>query len=347
MNGVGTCSFYLKLVYFFNNLQLFTRNKMRNVTMTKEMQMMIDFEELCWKCTEDSIAKAKLLINTVDPVWAKHLVCFAVPNHRIFSWKLLGDLFEVFPDHSVPLYDTEFIHYLIVRGLLNNPQTHQLSLIHQNSFKTKEEYEQQVIPNTIEYIIKRDDVPSLSFYLSNHPDINLILTTVKVLGNVYSLINFAAFCGSLNTVKYLMIQGCSVDNKTLECAIQSGNEELIEFLVTKHIVFNKMLFAALVNHRNKIARWLIDSYHCEEDIYLPDLIQIFNTEMFINFIKTGRDVNEKNYMNMTALMVAAVQNNITLARYLISVGADRYHCDEVGQMAYHYATNEEMKSLLY
>ena len=312
----------------------------------RDFRAMLNFENYCWECTEDSVKKAKELIPFVDPIWAHHLVCYAVANHRLFHWDLIADIFSGFPEHHVKNFGSQFICYLYKKGLVTEDEVSS-TISSSESLLTIREYEEKVAPKTLEWYIKKDDVPSLTYYLTNHPDVNVVLQQVTVYDTIYTLPNFAAFCGSLNVLKFLMVQGCVVDQETVKYAVASGNEDIIEFLVSKRYNFDNMLFYAIVNHHNDIAKWLMDNYHCEKNIFLPDCIQLFNTEMFLFIMdEKNKNVNEKNYYTMTPLMIAAVQNNIPLCKFMLSIGANIYCSDDLGQMAIDLATTDEMRALL-
>ena len=312
----------------------------------RDFQVMLDFENYCWECTEESIQKAKELIAYVDPFWAHHLICYAVANHRLFHWKLLADLFSSFPHYQVKEFTNQFVCYLYKKGILSKDEVNS-SISSCETLLSVEQYEEKVEPETLEYYIKNDDLQSLTFYLSNHPDLNLVLAQVVMYETNYSLTNFAAYCGSLNVLKFLIVHNCVVDEVTIQNAVSGGNEELIEFLVSKHYSFDNMLFYAIANHHNSIARWLIENYHCENTIFLPDCIRLFNTEIFLFYMQEkNKNVNEKNYYTMTHLMIGVVQNNIALCRFILSIGASIYCTDDLGQMAIDFAPTNDMRDLL-
>ena len=158
------------------------------------------------------------------------------------------------------------------------------------------------------------------------------------------LTNFICYCGSVNIIKYLLINDYVFTRNDIEYTVRGGSEAIIELLQSNDYQFHGCFAIAIRYHKNNVARWLYENYHSHVDT-LPYYIQFFNTEMFFFFFKS-EEINQTNHLNETSLHYASRHNSITLVKFLILKGADKTIKDENGNTSYDVAPTNEMKVLL-
>ena len=181
--------------------------------------------------------------------------------------------------------------------------------------KSIEYYEHPIHENTPEWFIFKDD-PKCFLTYANLNNINISLGEL-IINNIYfSFMDFACYCPSLKTFKFLFLNGVKVTSNSILRTVQGGSEEIIHFLVGRNYSFNDKLSLAVAAHRNEVAKWLYENYH-ERTFALPCCVQYFNTEMFLFFYSQGFDLGEPSqHFQRTVLHYAAYVNHTILTKFL-------------------------------
>ena len=258
-------------------------NNFKNID--EEIEMKAAFENLIFDCTPETIEIAESMINNFNKSWVQNLILYA-GQKRIFKFKLLGDLFEKTLPFTVKSWEkTRFSEYLYARGLISEEDIERM--VEEGDFQPLplEEYEEPVKKDTIQEAILQDDVTSFVSHLSMISQENAISSLIfEVNGFKFTPINFACFCGSLNIIKYLLINNVSKAANFYVYAIYSGSEEVVEFLISQGYEMKLCLLASIQYHQNHLAKWLFENQD-KESYSVANCISYYNTEMLLFLIE--------------------------------------------------------------
>ena len=111
--------------------------------------------------------------------------------------------------------------------------------------------------------IKSDDINSLQNYV-NQPGFNLS-------NQLDSMIKYAAYFGSIQCFKYLVLNSEDLDSKDkilASCAIAGGNTEIIHILEQKQFSYESAINTAIFFHRYSITDWIIQHYSKANPSYI-------------------------------------------------------------------------------
>ena len=281
----------------------------------ENLETYTELENLIWECTDESLERAKDMMHLFDKKTVFKLI-FRVADFRIFSFKKLADLFEYCGETDIvfPIF-YQFSLYLYARGILK-----------ENNFDSREgppdsrdllplnKYENPVRANTLQFFVLSNDVKGLDAY-KGETELNGVF--FEVLGKPFSLPSFAAFCGSLDVLRYLRDNNAVFDEDITSFAIEGGSESVMQYLINEGFSFDYCLEIAIKWHHNEIAKKLIENNECE-DIELPLCIENFNTEMHRYFVeKKGRKVDEKPHYRRKFEMYLASHSNDILKEYIL------------------------------
>ncbi|KAK8847105.1 hypothetical protein M9Y10_019685 [Tritrichomonas musculus] len=92
------------------------------------------------------------------------------------------------------------------------------------------------------------------------------------------LIEYAAFFGSNDIIKYMVMNEVELTSNMWIYAIHSGNAELIKYLEDNHVsppekIINSILKESIKCHHNEIAKYIIDNLIKEEDLQNDNLYE--------------------------------------------------------------------------
>ena len=167
--------------------------------------------------------------------------------------------------------------------------------------------------NEINIILKNDDLESLQQFAAsqdfdfNQPSKPSIFELSMFCQTDPTIIQIAAFYGSVNCFKYLFLNGadntkCDDEGKTtVQFAIAGGKNEIIRILQRENFDFSGAANIATLYHRNEIFRWIYDTI--VNDVKFVDeghgtLLESScgsnNLEVFRFCMERGTDVNQKN-----------------------------------------------------
>ena len=162
----------------------------------------------------------------------------------------------------------------------------------------------------------------------------------KNFNNTYPLL-YAINDNDLEGVKFLLKNNAHIynsvnndygyyENTTLMYAIEKGNKDIVEALLSKKIPLNendgKELYLAVKDNKLEIAKLLIENKadvntRYDNKTYLMIAAENNNKEMAELLISKKADINTKVYDNKTALNYAFDNNNFEMYDYLKSKGA--------------------------
>lgn len=155
-------------------------------------------------------------------------------------------------------------------------------------------------------------------YAINDNDLEGVKFLIKNNAHIYNTIN--------NDYGYYE----DYENTTLMYAIEKGNKDIVEALLSKKISLNendgKELYLAVKDNKLEIAKLLIENKadvntRYDNKTYLMIAAENNNKEMAELLISKKADINTKVYDNKTALHYAFDNNNFEMYDYLKSKGA--------------------------
>ena len=311
------------------------------------IQKRIRIEELLFDLKSDHFSEIKTLVHILK----KNIVQQILQKSwsiNIFNYKIYGDLFAIlnFNDIIIPR-NIRFSHYLYVRSLITEKNFKNGCPPDKEELMDISDYENPIKSETLEWFIYTDDVKGfVNFITVNNIDINQKVK-IQINNELFDFISqFVCYCGSMNILKYCVINEIKIDEISSKSAIAGGNVECIEFLFQKGFSFNKTLGVAVLYHRNKIAMWLCENYK-DKYIRLTDSIICHNTEMLIYLINIAHwDINQQEILQRTCLHWTVENNDIVLTKYLLEKGIRKDIHDLYHLLPIDYCESDEIKILL-
>ena len=302
-----------------------------------------EFVELVIKSSDDSIEKAKNMINFFDPSIIESFLLF-ISAFKEFSYLKIGEIYIENRKRDDFIYKdlikSSFSKYLY----LKYPDFIKIrGNIGLKEYETIDYFENPIKSNKLAQIIQNDDINNFVSFCSTE-NINLSKHSINIIEMHFNVDQFACVCGSLNILKYLVINQIS-SNEIASTAIMGGNEEIIEFLVNQSVSFDGTLMIALWIHQNKLAKWIYENYK-NDDFSLPVCIFYYNYEMLFYFLANGFDINTQDLQKKTCLHYATIQSNSLVIQYLIEHGINKNIEDLSHNKAISYCQSEEIGKLL-
>ena len=300
--------------------------------------------------TDSEFDQIKSIIKRINPQWAIKVIVYA-QSINFFLIEQCAKLFQLLPCSLSYHFnqDDKFASYLYASGIITDEQFFDSPPQYAKDISTSPFEEDSIWP-----LIQRDDISMFLSYCSFHNispyDTNSYTIFVSNQLSEFNIVDFAAFSGASNILKYYILNSYQLEQSSIISAVRGGNEEIISLLASHGYSFEGMHFHAIDSHHNKLAIWLTEQYPKGLDsIHLTDIVQCFNTEMFLHFVNDLKiDINEQdNYIYVSSLMLLSEQNNIILVQYAIKdLHADTQLKDYSHRTALDYATSEEMKEFL-
>lgn len=146
----------------------------------------------------------------------------------------------------------------------------------QNNFSTKKKGEND---DYLCKIIRYDNVKAFNDYtMKNNISLQSYIKESPYETNVFllkkneiKLVEYAAFFGSLNLIRYMNYRGVKLTSRMWEFAIHSRNTELIKYLEDKHVPpprnnYESILKESIKCHHNDIANYIILSLINEKEL---------------------------------------------------------------------------------
>ena len=305
------------------------------------MEEQIRLQNLVFDLNEENAEEIKRIIKKMDFHYVVNLFYFS-SNKNIFKFKILGDILAEYGKISdFPNQHNHFHKYLTYRGLIEN-----IDIESENCEEEIAKFEKPLENNKLLNAIFEDDVLTFSSLLETE-NVDISTNFFQINGTCFSPKEFAFFCGSLNIVKKMFLNGERITENMLTNAVKGGNEALIDFLQSKGFSFDFLLTDAIMYHNNSVAMWIYENYHNHQNI-LISCVLYYNTELLIYFLEEcGLNINAVSlFLNQSCLHIASSQNNYAVAKYLISEGINKELRDLHGHLAFDLSNNKAMQTLL-
>ena len=308
------------------------------------LEQRIYFENLIFSATEKDMDEIKSLINNFPKNWVQ---TFVSRTFTPFRYKILGDIFALTGKSVIKFNKYNPVsHYLFARKLINDDDFDEKGSPYQSDLKPIEVYEHPIEPGSIWDCVHSDNISSFVEYIEVH---NLDINTNEVVLNdwKFNIITLACFSGSINIVKYLMLNGMKIKNDAIGWAVSGGSEELMDFFSSKGFSFHHFLLNAIQFHHNSIARWLVENYN-DDFAKVMYCAMHFNTELLIFFVNDLKwHINDQDLKSRrTALHWAVMNNDLLETKFLLSKGADKNRKDYDLKKPIAYAKDEEIIKIL-
>ena len=248
-----------------------------------------------------------------------------------FSFKYSGDVWASLAPVKYKIYwSYDFLNYLCLRGLLDTEQI----VNNEYMFSTAEEYESMYKEGTVASIIKNDDLESFTFK-SSEPRFEE--TKITLFDKELSLIEFAAFCGSVKCFKYMFLNISTAEKhseKISSFAVKGGSLEIIEICAQNELSFSGCLKNAVKYHKNEIAQWIITNYG-DKELTLDYCIGSLNTIAIAYGLLNNLDIEELD--KMTPMIRCGWTGFYHVAKILVEKGAKIESIEGLGYTSLIYA----------
>ena len=225
----------------------------------EELNQIVEIENLISECTDNSIMKLTKLSHVMNDNWFFKAILFFGNNNMFFKLTNFIKLFEIFNKtkklERIALIPNAFYQYLWCKNLIPHDFFHWDHEFSQEEIIRKTE--NPINQNTIWYYIYCNDIQKFVRYITTH-DINIIEEKHCFFSKTYKLLDFACYCGSLDIVKYLVINKCKL-YKSIIFGLMGNQENVLEFMIEKGISFEKYLSIPIIYHHNKLAKWICDN----------------------------------------------------------------------------------------
>ena len=165
------------------------------------------------------------------------------------------------------------------------------------------------------------------------------------LRNQPTLIQYAAFCGSVKVVKYLLEHGANLDLKDLngrtlaQFAVAGGNKEIIALFKERRVEFIGTMKYAVRFHRNELFEYIEDDpipilHHCTASN---------NVELVLKCLENGSDINQPDKLDSnTPIGVAAEFNALDVLHIYMNIKNVNVNAkNKYGSTALHIASKND------
>ena len=156
---------------------------------------------------------------------------------------------------------------------------------------------------------------------------------IKYSWQMPSMLEYAAMQGSLDTFKYLLLNGAEITESLSNFAIRGGNYEIIHILEReKHVCFNEQdLITAVKYNRNDLVDYIVNNYNQKHSLYsLFEAVDDYNIHYFLdhfnlfNDLKNEFNKNPINWIEMwhqkrALIHIAAKNGFIDLVNLILSI----------------------------
>ena len=275
-----------------------------------DLMQLSQLEDYIFNVEYDNIEECKKYIDDIPYKTVMRLIEHVATYVRPFHFNVLGDIYrQVFPPREKIHSHSPFIHYLFNKGIIKKENLLRSFTGISNNFIS----DMNIKPDTCWSYAQSDDFRGL---VSSSIYTDLTKQKNTLLKQRITLLDFSAFCGSVNSFKYLMLNGCEITDDTVDFSIKGGNESIIELIEQKGFEFNNKLHTAIKAHNNQIVEWLITNFTCEL-ITLPYCISNWNIQCFFYLLSNGHNLNEIDSAGKNVFQRASENYNYILNQKLL------------------------------
>lgn len=185
------------------------------------------------------------------------------------------------------------------------------------------------------YAIKNDNINLLQELASKEEfDYNQKILQEYFGPHERSLISTAAYYGSVNCFKFLLLNNAKVDLSTSESSVMGGNKQLIDICIKENKDHSNMMTAAVISHRDDLFEWILENVPDVKHASLYDCVRSLNYNAFLYYIDTHSMTKDP----VPALCIAAQMGIVSMCRVLIDNGADTKAVNSMKDTAMHLST---------
>ena len=172
-------------------------------------------------------------------------------------------------------------------------------------------------------------VNKTTYSLKNSIKPSIYETNLLLIQNKTSLIEYAAFFGSIQIFKYLFMNGVELTPSLWIYAIHSQNEELIHLLEEKNVQpkfksFEKCLEEAIKCHHNNVANYIQNNYFQDDKNSFSDQFTVCLKYYNFAFISKSLitelslfDLIQYDYYTLVELILKERDNETDINQYLV------------------------------
>lgn len=146
--------------------------------------------------------------------------------------------------------------------------------------------------SSIEYQIQFDNISGLQ-RLTLSPDFNnneLRIMALGIRSNKITYLDLAAYFGSIECFRYLLLNNAIITKDTAKFAVQGGNIEIIELLRTKEVDFGVTVIKVVSTFRQNILEWIVDNYEVNTDDIILTAASANNIEAIMYYLEQGYEI---------------------------------------------------------
>ncbi|OHT06086.1 hypothetical protein TRFO_26006 [Tritrichomonas foetus] len=181
-------------------------------------------------------------------------------------------------------------------------------------------------------MIMNDDINSVQGLISNlllDIDKTLTINPKPDMQMTLSLINIAAFCGSVKCFKFLWMNHAEIERENIGiCAVFGNNWEIVHICDQSGYSFQSTLPISIQYHYNSLTKWLIENQKDDFDSSLIKLCLQFNNYKILKYLIS------KGFSFDQLVPYAMLNHNYTMVKFLLKYIAEgeRSYLNENGNI---------------
>ena len=297
-----------------------------------KLYLWIQFENLIYEATEESFALALKIYKENRELFDRN----CIKRFLIIAGKKRENKEKIFDDfitQSGLVYDESFFN--INEQILY--YSHYLPPGLKDIYYPTDQTEESI---DIWSLIRNDDVQMFSkFICDNDIDILHYNDTIDLGCDPYypiddellHILDYSAYMGSINILKYLIINGLEITSMTMMWGVKGGNHEIIEFLENRSdLILSSYLYCAIEYHRNDIAMHMLNHADLLSPNYKDRCITscsiCSNSEMLFTLLKNEQFQNMFQH-NLDTIFNICGNGNVLLFEYFYNEYNEKLHYD--------------------
>ena len=254
--------------------------------------------------------------------------------NQVFSLENIKEKLETDPSQKIYFAPELDLHDNDESTLLFEQKVYLSELAENNWQLFNEIIENHCQRNSIEHALRNDDN---QYFFELTSNINFVATS--------ELLAKAAFYGSENVFRFLLVSGAQITEAVTISAVKGGCAAIIRLCLQNNGNFEKCLKAAAEYHRDDIFDWIYENMDTKE-LPVNEFIGFMNPRAVLHAIFRGVDPNEFAKYKTTCLHDAVKNDDDLLALTLIKNGASPDAKDINGMTPLHYAHSRKIVKIL-